>query len=61
MEVILIYLFEIFSILILIMLSGLFSESETAYTSIDEVTLMRLVEKTKLKKMIQNIGVKVIL
>lgn len=50
MEVILIYLFEIFSILILIMLSGLFSGSETAYTSIDEVTLMRLVRENKIKE-----------
>lgn len=50
MEVLLVYLFEIFIIIILIMLSALFSGSETAYTSIDDVTLMRLVREKKIKE-----------
>ncbi len=50
MEVILIYLFEILIIIIFIMLSALFSGSETAYTSIDDVTLMRLVREKRIKE-----------
>ncbi|WP_020004786.1 hemolysin family protein [Brachyspira innocens] len=50
MEMILVYLFEILTIIILIMLSALFSGSETAYTSIDDVTLMRLVREKKIKE-----------
>ena len=50
MEIILVYLFEISIIIILIMLSALFSGSETAYTSIDDVTLMRLVREKKIKE-----------
>ncbi|WP_028329708.1 hemolysin family protein [Brachyspira alvinipulli] len=50
MEIILVYLFEILTIIILIMLSALFSGSETAYTSIDDVTLMRLVREKKIKE-----------
>ncbi|MDA0022650.1 CNNM domain-containing protein [Brachyspira hyodysenteriae] len=50
MEILLVYLFEIFIIIILIMLSALFSGSETAYTSIDDVTLMRLVREKKIKE-----------
>ena len=50
MEIILIYLFEILTIVILIILSALFSGSETAYTSIDDVTLMRLVREKKIKE-----------
>ena len=50
MEMLLVYLFEILTIIILIMLSALFSGSETAYTSIDDVTLMRLVREKKIKE-----------
>ncbi len=50
MEILLVYLFEIFIIIILVMLSALFSGSETAYTSIDDVTLMRLVREKKIKE-----------
>ena len=50
MEILLVYLFEILIIIILIMLSALFSGSETAYTSIDDVTLMRLVREKKIKE-----------
>lgn len=50
MTLILIYIVEILIILILIMLSGLFSGSETAYTSIDDVTLMRLIREKKVKE-----------
>ncbi len=50
MEILLIYFIEIFIIIILIMLSALFSGSETAYTTIDEVTLMRLVREKKIKE-----------
>ncbi len=50
MEVILIYLFEILIIIIFIMLSALLSGSETAYTSIDDVTLMRLVREKRIKE-----------
>ena len=50
MEMLLVYLFEILTIIILIILSALFSGSETAYTSIDDVTLMRLVREKKIKE-----------
>ncbi len=50
MEILLIYFVEIFIIIVLIMLSALFSGSETAYTTIDEVTLMRLVREKKIKE-----------
>ncbi|WP_300753780.1 hemolysin family protein [uncultured Brachyspira sp.] len=50
MEIVLVYLFEILTIIVLIMLSALFSGSETAYTSIDDVTLMRLVREKKIKE-----------
>ena len=50
MEMLLVYLFEILTIIILIMLSALFSGSETAYTSIDDVSLMRLVREKKIKE-----------
>ena len=50
MEILLIYFIEVFIIIILIMLSALFSGSETAYTTIDEVTLMRLVREKKIKE-----------
>ncbi len=44
------YFIEILVILLLISLSALFSGSETAYTSIDDVTLMRLVREKKIKE-----------
>lgn len=47
MEILIIYLIEVLIIMIFIMLSALFSGSETAYTTIDEVTLMRLVREKK--------------
>lgn len=50
MEILIIYLIEILIIMIFIMLSALFSGSETAYTTIDEVTLMRLVREKKIKE-----------
>lgn len=50
MEFLLFYIVEISIIVILIMLSALFSGSETAYTTIDEVTLMRLVREKKIKE-----------
>lgn len=50
MEILLIYFVEIFIIIVLITLSALFSGSETAYTTIDEVTLMRLVREKKIKE-----------
>ena len=50
MEILLIYFIEVFIIIILITLSALFSGSETAYTTIDEVTLMRLVREKKIKE-----------
>ena len=50
MEILLIYFIEVFIIIILIALSALFSGSETAYTTIDEVTLMRLVREKKIKE-----------
>ena len=50
MEILIIYLIEILIIIIFIMLSALFSGSETAYTTIDEVTLMRLVREKKIKE-----------
>ena len=50
MEILIIYFIEILIIIILIMLSALFSGSETAYTTIDEVTLMRLVREKKIKE-----------
>lgn len=50
MEILIIYLIEISIIMIFIMLSALFSGSETAYTTIDEVTLMRLVREKKIKE-----------
>ena len=50
MEILLIYFIELFIIIILITLSALFSGSETAYTTIDEVTLMRLVREKKIKE-----------
>ena len=50
MEILIIYLIEVLIIMIFIMLSALFSGSETAYTTIDEVTLMRLVREKKIKE-----------
>lgn len=50
MEILIIYLIEILIIMIFITLSALFSGSETAYTTIDEVTLMRLVREKKIKE-----------
>lgn len=50
MEILIIYLIEILIIMFFIMLSALFSGSETAYTTIDEVTLMRLVREKKIKE-----------
>lgn len=50
MEILIIYLIEILIIMIFIMLSAIFSGSETAYTTIDEVTLMRLVREKKIKE-----------
>ena len=50
MEILIIYLIEILIIMIFIMFSALFSGSETAYTTIDEVTLMRLVREKKIKE-----------
>lgn len=50
MGILIIYLIEILIIMIFIMLSALFSGSETAYTTIDEVTLMRLVREKKIKE-----------
>ena len=50
MEILLIYFIEVFIIIILIALSALFSGSETAYMTIDEVTLMRLVREKKIKE-----------
>ena len=41
---------EVIVILVLITLSALFSGSETAYTSIDDVTLMRLIREKKIKE-----------
>lgn len=38
------------AVVILLMLSALFSGTETGYTSIDDVTLLRLVRKNKLKE-----------
>lgn len=50
MTIILIYIIEVLTIIILIILSGIFSGSETAYTSIDDVTLMRLIREKKIKE-----------
>lgn len=45
-----IYIILLISITILIFISSLFSGSETAYTSIDEVTLLRLTREKKIKE-----------
>ncbi len=50
MEILIIYLIEILIIMIFIMLSALFSGSETAYTTIEEVTLMSFVREKKIKE-----------